>query len=150
MATRKTTAARCVDCGHEWRTSRKETPFPCPKCKRATGYVRPLKPSKFRNRKTEVDGITFDSRKEARRWQELRRLERDGEIRDLKRQVRYPLEVNGSLVCTYVADFTYEKPPWSSVGGILVTEDTKGKLTDVYRLKKRLMLAIHGVEVRET
>lgn len=100
--------------------------------------------SKYGNRRTTIDGITFDSAKEALRWQELRLLEAAGEIRNLARQARYRLEVNGAKVCDYVADFTYDE------GDTFVVEDVKGRRTPVYSLKKKLMKAIHGIEIRET
>src|SRR6185295_14364812 len=74
----------------------------------------PLKPSKYKNVKTEVDGIKFDSKKEAKRWQELKLLEAAGEITDLKRQVKYPLTATNNRSdgktereCSYMADFVY-------------------------------------------
>lgn len=103
--------------------------------------------SKYGNRKTEVDGITFDSAKEARRWSELRLLERAGQINALQRQVAYPLIVNGKKICTYVCDFEY----MDRLGNQIV-EDVKSPATrgePVYRLKKKLMLACRGIEVVE-
>lgn len=71
-------------------------------------------------------------------------MERTGLISNLKRQVRFIIAVNGHKICTYIADFTYTE------NGIEVTEDVKGYPTPEYRLKKKLMLAVHGVEIRET
>jgi hypothetical protein len=85
----------------------------------------------------------FDSRREARRHEELLLLEKARDINDLKRQVPFRIEVNGELVCTYKADFTYLK------AGVLIVEDAKGCRTPVYRLKKKLMKAVHGIEIRE-
>jgi hypothetical protein len=102
--------------------------------------------SKYRARKTTVDGVTFDSMGEARRYQELRLLERAGEISDLCRQVPYALNVNGVHVCDYVADFTYVVR-WS---GVKAVEDFKGFRTAEYRLKRKLMRACHGIEILET
>ena len=99
--------------------------------------------SKCGNRRTVVDGIAFDSAAEARRYQELRLLERAGEISGLELQPRYPLEVNEQLVTTYFADFRYLDH------GIEVVEDVKGWRTPVYRLKKKFMKAVYGIEVRE-
>lgn len=62
----------------------------------------------------------------------------------MQRQVRFPLEVNGVLVCHYVADFVYVE------AGRRVVEDAKGFRTPIYKLKRRLMLALHNVEIRET
>jgi len=90
------------------------------------------------------DGIVFASRGEMLRYQELRLLEKTAWIRDLRRQVSYDLTVNGQLVARYVADFTYwEDNRW-------VVEDAKGYETEVYRIKKKLMKACHGIEVLET
>ena len=102
------------------------------------------RPRKYRNEPTVVDGIRFDSKREAARWGELRMLERGGAISDLKRQVTFPLEVNGVKLGSYRADFTYREH------GELVVEDSKGFRTPEYRQKARLMRACHGVTIRET
>lgn len=104
------------------------------------------KSPKFRNRKTTVDGIEFDSAKEARRWGELKLLERAGEIRGLERQTRFALDVNGQPICHYVADFAYRR------GEALIVEDVKSPITRTnraYRIKVKLMRALHGVEIVE-
>jgi hypothetical protein len=108
--------------------------------------------SKYRNKPTEVDGLRFDSKKEATRWKQLRLLEANGEVRNIQRQVTYPLTVEGKLVCKYKADFVYEelrKGVWLSV-----TEDVKGQTNGgpmrIFRLKAKLMQAIHGIEIRVT
>jgi len=106
-----------------------------------------VKPPKFRNVPVVVDGIRFDSQKEARRWADLSLLQRAGQISDLSRQVRLPLKVNGQLVCTFVPDFTYTE------NGQQVIEDTKSPITrkhPVYRIKVKLLKALTGAEVRET
>lgn len=102
--------------------------------------------SKYLNRKTMVDGLSFDSAKEARRWQELRIMERGGLISSLGRQRRYKLIVEGSLVCTYVSDFDYVE------NGVEVTEDVKSEYTrkmPVYRIKNKLFKALFGRGIRE-
>jgi uncharacterized protein DUF1064 len=101
-------------------------------------------PSKYRNQKTEVDGEVFDSKREAERYRELRLMEKAGEISDLKRQVSFDLIVNEMLVCRYVADATYLKD------NRLVVIDVKGYATELYKLKKKLMLACRGIRVLET
>lgn len=98
--------------------------------------------SKYGAVRTEVDGISFASKKEARRYADLKLLDRAGQIADLKLQPRFPLIVNGQTVCTYVADFSYRV-----VGGDLVIEDAKGVQTDVFKLKRALMKACLGIEV---
>ena len=91
-----------------------------------------------------VDNICFDSLKESRRYRDLKLLQSAGKIVDLDVQIKYLLTVNGEKVGTYVADFTYELPD-----GTQVVEDVKGFKTPVYRLKKRLMKAIHGITIQE-
>ena len=112
-------------------------------------------PSKYRNTKTEVDGILFDSKKEAARWLELKALEASGEIRHLSRQVRVPLVVNGVSVAHWVADFEYAGRGviGCEIGWGRIWEDVKSDYTrklPVYRLKKKLVKAIYGVDIRET
>ena len=99
--------------------------------------------SKYRNIKTEVDGIVFDSKAEARRYAELRLLEKANEISDLRLQSKFECKINEKKICTYKADFDYYK------GDQWVVEDVKGFRTQVYRLKKKLVEALHGVEIRE-
>ena len=104
------------------------------------------RPSKFGAVPTFVDGIRFDSKGEARRWGELKLMERAGQIRDLERQVPYRLEVNGELVSKYVADFRY----FDRAKSVTVVEDFKGHKTPEYRIKAKLMKALHRVEILET
>ena len=106
--------------------------------------------SKYHSRKVTLDGIVFDSVRESRRYKELKLLEKAGKILDLKRQVKYQLipeqKVNGKTVeraVTYVADFTY----WQ--GNQFVVEDTKGFKTKDYIIKRKLMLWIHGIRIKE-
>lgn len=97
--------------------------------------------AKYRNKKTVLDGITFDSNLEAKRWQELQLLERAGQITGLERQVPFPLIVNGAKVCTYNADFVYFE------NGERVVEDAKGMKTPEFSLKAKLFKAIHGFDI---
>lgn len=98
-----------------------------------------------------VDGIRFDSMKEARRWGELRLMEKAGEIRNLRRQVRIPLiGQNGPVLfqpsgraAVYVADFVYED---RRLGWGEVIEDSKGHQTNEFKLK-RAILAAQGKEI---
>lgn len=104
------------------------------------------KRAKFRNVKTVVDGVTFDSKKEAKRYGELKALEGAGAISELRLQVAFPLYVNGSLVCEYVADFVYREK------NVRVVEDVKSAFTrknPVYRIKRKLMAALNGIDIRE-
>lgn len=101
--------------------------------------------TKYHNRKTTYQGIQFDSIKELRRYQELILLEHAGHIRDLELQPRYNLVVNGQRIGYYKADFRY----CDVATGNLVVEDVKGVRTAVYRLKKKLVKALYGIEIVE-
>ncbi len=103
--------------------------------------------NKFRAIRTEVDGISFASKKESRRYSELRLLERAGKIYNITLQPRFPLTVNGKLICTYVADFSYYN---SGIMSKLIVEDAKGIKTPVYKLKAKLFEAIMGYAITET
>jgi hypothetical protein len=100
--------------------------------------------SKYRAIKTEVDGITFASKKEAKRYQELRLLEKAGVIQDLRLQPKFEISVNGEHICDYIGDFNYVE------NGKVVIEDTKGVRTPVYRLKKKLVHALYKFDILET
>lgn len=123
--------------------------------------------SKYKNKKVVLpDGTVFDSEKEYKRWCELCLLEKAGVIKNLRRQVpfvliptqyeevvRFSKKTGKQLksktkvaekVCLYYADFTYlenEK---------LVVEDTKGKRTEKYIIKRKLMLERYGIKIKET
>lgn len=106
--------------------------------------------AKYRNKKTVQDGITFDSKKEARRYAELKMLERAGEIDTLTLQPKFTLipsqrraDGKAERPVVYVADFMYRE------GGQFVVEDTKGYRTPDYIIKRKLMLKEHGITVRE-
>lgn len=108
--------------------------------------------SKYGNKKVVVDGITFDSKREANRYSELKLLERGKLISDLQRQVPFELipkqvDINGKILegkITYIADFVYKDKD-----GNTVVEDSKGYRTDVYRIKKKLMLYMKGIQIKE-
>jgi hypothetical protein len=111
-----------------------------------SGEAKASKPSKYRNKKTTVDGIEFDSAKEARRWQELQLLKSTGCIFGLSRQEKFSIDINRQHICDYVADFVYA----NSAGQVV--EDVKSEATrklPVYRLKKKLMKAVHGIDIQE-
>lgn len=91
-----------------------------------------------------MDGRVFDSKKEAARYQELSMLERSGIIKSLVCQPKFPLDVNGTRICTYIADFSYVDQ-----SGREVIEDVKGIKTATYRLKAKLMIACYGLRVVE-
>lgn len=103
-------------------------------------------PRKYNNQPTTVDGIRFDSKKEARRYCELDLLQKAGQITHLQCHPRYIFKVNGLTVGRYTADFCYRED------GELIVEDVKGgdaTKTEAYRMRKALMLACHGIEVKE-
>lgn len=105
-----------------------------------------MKESKYHAKKEKVDGIMFASRKEASRYRQLKLMERAKAIQDLSLQVTFPLVKKSKYgrEIKYVADFVYYED------GRMVVEDTKGYRTDVYKLKKRLMAELYGIEIRET
>jgi hypothetical protein len=100
-------------------------------------------PAKYRNVKVDTPDGRFDSKREYDRWCQLRVCERAGLISNLRRQVRYPLVVNGVKIATYAADMVYEQ------GGATVVEDVKAIRTQAYILKRKLMLALHGIDIKE-
>lgn len=108
---------------------------------------------KYRNVPTVVDGIRFPSKRQASRYLTLKLREQAGEIVDLVCERPYDLVVNGTKVCRYVADFVYAEVVKTRPNAITyepVVEDSKGVRTPVYKLKKKLMRALHGVEILET
>ena len=106
-----------------------------------------VRKSKYRSIKTTVDGITFDSKKEAKRYQELKLLQRANKIKNLRLQVSYVLieKSRYGRQIKYIADFVYYDKELKQE----VVQDTKGFRTDVYRLKKRLMAERYGIEIKE-
>jgi hypothetical protein len=102
--------------------------------------------NKYRNTRVVVDGIEFDSIKEAKRYGTLKILQKAGEISDLKLQVRMDILVNSKKIAAYIADFTYMEK------GSYVVEDVKSEFTrknPVYRLKKKLIEAIYNLKIKE-
>lgn len=119
---------------------------------------------KYGNKKIVIDGITFDSKKEANRYQELKLLEKVGEISDLQRQVKFVLIpaqrepdtigkrggiIKGKVIereVAYIADFVYKKDRRT------VVEDVKSAITrkePLFVVKRKLMLHVHGIRIRE-
>ena len=106
--------------------------------------------SKYHARKTTIDGIQFDSAKEAKRYTKLRDMEMAGEIQGLRLQV--PFEILPSFECDgvkyrgmkYIADFVYYRD------GKQVVEDTKGWKTAEYRMKKKLMAYMNHINIEES
>ena len=104
------------------------------------------KKSKYGNKKVVFDNIQFDSKRECNRYQTLKMLERAGEIQDLQLQVPFVLveKQPGMRAMKYVADFVYTK------NGRRIVEDAKGKKTQTYIDKKKLMKSVHGIDILET
>ena len=116
---------------------------------------------KYGNKEVTVDNIRFDSKREAQRYCELKLLEQAGEISGLRMQVKFVLipqqrepDIRGQRggihkgkviekECAYIADFVYQKD------GETVVEDTKGFRTKDYIIKRKLMLYVHGIRIRE-
>lgn len=130
---------------------------------------------KYHSKKVVKDGVTFDSQKEYKRFCELSSLEREGKITNLRRQVKFVLipaqyepdiigkrggRKKGKLIereCSYIADFVYEKRIYRpdafeevySTRLKTVVEDVKGVRTKDYIIKRKLMLHIHGIRIKE-
>lgn len=103
----------------------------------------PAKRSKYGNHKVHVGMEKFDSKRELNRWNQLLWRQSIGEISGLERQISYSLIVNGEKIADYICDFQYYE------NGMLVVEDAKGFRTPGYRLKKKLMWAIHNIKIKE-
>ena len=119
--------------------------------------------SKYHSQKVVADGEVFDSRKECRRWQELKLLEKAGEITDLRRQVSFEIipdqrepdrigprggRKKGRIIerkAVYIADFVY-----NDRSGQEVVEDCKGMRTKDYIIKRKLILFRFGIRIKET
>ena len=124
--------------------------------------------SKYKAVKTTIDGITFDSKKEAKRYTELKLLEKAGHITHLELQPEYQITINGAKICKYKADFRYftvrqennalsynskgewQTPTMTGDKEGQIVEDVKGFKTPIYRLKKRLVEASYpGTLIKE-
>lgn len=109
--------------------------------------------SKYGNRKVQIGDKVFDSLKEARRYGELSMLQKAGYITDLELQKKFVLipkqtDKYGKLAereCSYRADFVYT----DTETGETIVEDTKGFRTETYKIKKKLLLYVHGIRIRE-
>jgi hypothetical protein len=96
--------------------------------------------NKYRNQKTAVDGIVFDSKKESRRYLDLKRLQQQGEVLSFERQVSYKFACG----VKYKLDFQVY---WKD--GHVSYEDVKGVVTPVYKLKKKMMNHEFGIDITE-
>lgn len=104
------------------------------------------KPTKYRSREKIAAGITFQSTKEANRYIDLAAQQQAGQITELTHQRIFEINIGEHHICEYQSDFTYKRD------GAETVEDTKSKVTRklaVYRLKKKLMLAVLGVDIQE-
>ena len=99
------------------------------------------KKPKYANEKTRG----FASKKERERYDQLCLMQKAGLISKLRTQIPYKLSVNGSLICKYIADFVYYDEDLCEE----VVEDAKGFRTRDYRIKSKLMNAVHGIKIRE-
>lgn len=100
--------------------------------------------SKYRAQPVYVDDIRFHSRKEARRYTELKLLERVGQISELELQPKFPFHLKGDLMFTYKADFRYKRS-----SGETIIEDVKGFRTALYKLKKKVIEKEYEVVIVE-
>ncbi len=101
--------------------------------------------AKFGNRPLRCrQGHMHQSTLEARRCDELHLMQAAGLVRDLRTQEQFRLDVNGVHICSYIADFVY----FDNERGTQVVEDTKGVVTETFRLKAKLMEAVHGITVQ--
>lgn len=120
----------------------------CPQCGRK---AEPLtekgerRKSKYAAKPCTIDGHRFPSKREARRYTELRTLERAGKITGLELQPKFPCVVNGVKVCDWIGDFAY----FEAGSDTETIEDAKGFRTKVYRIKKKLVEAIYGIRIKE-
>ena len=103
--------------------------------------------NKYFAKKTTVGGMKYDSKGEANRHQELKIMERVGDITQLQHQVKFEIipKIGKQRAANYIADFVYYDK-----NGVKIVEDFKGMSTAEYKLKKKLMLFRHGISITET
>lgn len=111
----------------------------------------PFPKRKYGNVKAEWGGIVFDSKGELNRWLQLNLMQEAGKISDLERQVKFelcpPVRLVGesrSYAINYVADFKYTEQNKT------IVEDWKGHQTEGFKIKRRLLKHIHGIDLRLT
>ena len=88
------------------------------------------RPNKYFAKKTLAFGLKFDSKWEAERWGQLKAMEKAGVVTQLERQIKYELSINDVKICNYI-----------------VVEDAKGILTPEFKLKQKMMKAIHNIDI---
>ena len=101
---------------------------------------------KYGNKKTVVDGIKFDSKWESQRYLYLKSLEKADRVKNLELQPKFIISVNGQKICTYIADFKYDREDKDGVWEHVI-EDAKGVETPEFKLKKKLMKAVHNIDI---
>ena len=129
--------------------NREEAQLSAPETVTLAEYLNLSKPKhKYFAKNVEVDGIWFDSKKEAARYCQLKSLERSGAVKEgsIRVQPEFQLIVNDQKICTYRADFSYV----DFHNGQPVVEDCKGFRTKEYRIKKKLFEALYGRKILET
>jgi hypothetical protein len=99
--------------------------------------------NKYNAKKTEFDGVMYDSKKEACRASELNAMLLDGKIMKIERQVPIACTINNIKVCKLICDFVY-----TLADGTVIHEDVKGMVLPVFKLKQKLVKAIHGIDVQ--
>nr|WP_278434289.1 DUF1064 domain-containing protein [Brucella anthropi] len=109
----------------------------------AAEYRETSKRNKYGAKKTMLDGITFDSKAEARYYAQLKQREKAGEVHSVELQRPYVLSVDGFLIATYKADFSF----WDHVEERQRVIDVKRVVTPVFRLKQKMMKAIYGIDI---
>ena len=100
--------------------------------------------NKYRNVWTEYNGIRYQSKKEAKRAQELDLLKKAKKVKTIVRQPKFEIEINGQHICNYKADF---KIIYSD--DRIEYEDVKGIKTEIYKLKKKLVEVLYNIEIIE-
>jgi hypothetical protein len=113
-------------------------------------WVKKRSYNKYRNSKTKIDGINFDSQKEADYYSKLKLLERAKEIVKFERQVKMPIEINGIHIAYYILDFKVYYPNGNIKHIDIKAKDKKTNkwiTTDVFKLKKKLIEAIYKIKI---
>lgn len=105
------------------------------------------KPGKFKSVRIKVDGVLFDSKKEAEYYGTLKLRMKAGDIKSFRRQVRYRIVINEILITTYVADFVEEN--WDGSKRVIDVKSEFTKTLAPYRMKRQLMLALYGIKIAE-
>jgi hypothetical protein len=104
------------------------------------------RPNKYFAKKTLAFGLKFDSKWESERWGQLKAMEKAGVVTQLERQIKYELSINDVKICNYIADFRYLLEEENGLSK-LVVEDAKGILTPEFKLKQKMMKAIHNIDI---